>query len=55
MIISPENVNKLFEAMEFLYLNKEQAHEIGNNGKSKARTFFNSNTNGKLFLDFIRQ
>jgi len=41
--------------MEFLYLNKERAYNIGNNGKSKARTFFNSKRNGKLFLDFISQ
>lgn len=55
MIIVPDNFNELFEAMEFLYLNKERAYNIGNNGKSKARTFFNSKRNGKLFLDFIRQ
>jgi glycosyltransferase involved in cell wall biosynthesis len=53
MIISPDNVNELIEAMEFLYLNKERANNIGQNGKSIAKTFFNSKTNGKLFLDFI--
>lgn len=53
VIIEPDNVNALYEAMQFLYLDTERRNDIGNNGKIKAETFFNSKINGKLFLGFI--
>jgi glycosyltransferase involved in cell wall biosynthesis len=53
VIIPPDNVPELVDAMEFLYLNKEQANLIGSSGRRKAELFFNSQKNGQIFLDFI--
>jgi glycosyltransferase involved in cell wall biosynthesis len=53
VIINPDDVPELVNAMEYLYVNREKAAEIGNNGRKKAELFFNSKTNGKMFLDYI--
>jgi glycosyltransferase involved in cell wall biosynthesis len=53
VIIQPDSVSELVDAMEFLYLNKNEANKIGHNGRAKAEMFFNSKKNGQIFLDFI--
>ena len=53
MLFDPDNLEQLFNSMEYLYFNLERALLIGENGKKKAKKYFDYYINGKMFINFI--
>jgi glycosyltransferase involved in cell wall biosynthesis len=55
LIISPDNIDELVEAMKSLIIRPEEANEIGKNGRKKCEKYFDAEINGKKLLEFIQQ
>jgi glycosyltransferase involved in cell wall biosynthesis len=54
LIINPENVDELTDAIDYLISNPEKAFTMASNGKKKCLKYFNPEVNGKKLADFAR-
>lgn len=53
MLVQPDNIDEIANAMTFLIENKEEAIKIGQNGKNKWRDYFNAETNGRILYEWL--
>lgn len=55
IIVTPEKINEVAQALEFYVTNPEKAFSIGQNGREKAKKYFNYESNGKKLLNLMEQ
>ena len=54
IIIEPENIQALLDAMLFIFKNPTKAKEIGQKGQEVCRQYFNPEINSKMFYELMR-
>lgn len=54
-LIPPENVDAMAKVLEYIYTNEDFAIQVGKNGQAVVAEFFDVNTNGCKFLEFIKK
>ena len=54
LLIEPDNVNALINAMQFCYDQPEKSKEIGRNGRKVCETHFNPEINSRRFYDLLQ-
>lgn len=55
IIVTPENINEVAQALEFYVDNPEKAITMGQNGREKAKKYFNYEKNGEKLLNLMGQ
>ncbi|MBN8569087.1 MAG: glycosyltransferase [Ignavibacteria bacterium] len=55
IIVTPEKINEVAQALEFYVNNPEKAFSIGQNGREKAKKYFNYESNSEKLLNLMEQ